>query len=99
MRSKVKFSVVVLALASAIVAYFGASFLVADYVDVGDSCPSYLLRYRIGSRSLHGLATIFEPARRIDESVLLSPVGSKGTTPGRNWSLLVIQNPPPGVLV
>jgi len=70
MRSKVKFSVVVLALASAIVAYFGASFLVADYVDVGDSCPSYLLRYRIGSRSLHGLATIFEPARRIDESVL-----------------------------
>jgi hypothetical protein len=30
---------------------------------------------------------------------LLSPVGSKGTTPGRNRSLLVIQNPPPGVSV
>ena len=29
----------------------------------------------------------------------MSPVGSKGTTPGRKWSLLVIQNPPPGVLV
>jgi hypothetical protein len=29
----------------------------------------------------------------------VSPVGSKGTTPGRKWSLLEIQNPPPGVLV
>src|SRR5438876_4813856 len=25
----------------------------------------------------------------------VSPVGSKGTTPGRNRSLLVVQNPPP----
>ena len=34
----------------------------------------------------------------IEENVL-SRVGSKGTTPGRNGSLLVIQNPPPGVSV
>jgi hypothetical protein len=33
------------------------------------------------------------------ERIRMSPVGSKGTTPGRKWSLLVIQNPPPGVLV
>ena len=26
----------------------------------------------------------------------MSPVGSKGTTQGRNRSLLVVQNPPPG---
>jgi hypothetical protein len=32
-------------------------------------------------------------------SVQLSPVGSKGTTSGRNRSLLVIQYPPPGVSI
>ena len=32
-------------------------------------------------------------------TAFLSPVGSKGTTLGRNRSLLVVQNPPPGVSV
>ena len=41
-----------------------------------------------------GLGTGFEPG---DD--LLSPVGSKGTTPGRNRSLLAVENPPPGFFV
>ena len=48
--------------------YFGAYFLLADYRDIGDSPPIYVLQYRIGSLSLQGLAPVFEPARRIDEN-------------------------------
>jgi hypothetical protein len=66
MRSKGKFSVAILALGVAVVIYFGAYFLAADYVDVGDQRPVYLLSYRIGSHSLYGLSSFFEPARRFD---------------------------------
>jgi hypothetical protein len=50
--------------------YFGAYFLAADYMDVGSNNPMYLLRYRIGSVSLHRLSSFFEPARRLDELCL-----------------------------
>jgi hypothetical protein len=48
-------------------AYFGAYFLAADYRDIGSNSPAYILRYRIGSLSLKGLAKVFEPARVVDE--------------------------------
>jgi len=38
------------------VTYFGVYFLAADYVDVGDNNPMYLLRYRIGRFSLQHAA-------------------------------------------
>ena len=47
--------------------YFGAYFLTADYVYVGDNAPLYLVQYRVGPVSLHRFACFFEPARRIDE--------------------------------
>jgi hypothetical protein len=56
----------VLALATAVGGYFGAYFLAADYTDMGDQRPMYLLSYRIGSHSLYGLRSFFEPARRVD---------------------------------
>ena len=34
-----------------------------------------------------------------EEANMVSPVGSKGTTWGRNWSLLVVANPPPRFLL
>jgi hypothetical protein len=66
MRSKGKLSVVTLAVGFFVAAYFSGYFLTADYVDVGDQRPLYLLRYRIGSHSLDRLSSFFEPARRID---------------------------------
>jgi hypothetical protein len=49
------------------------------------------------------LKTLAEGCQKADWQVhaycLMSRVGSKGTAPGRNRSLLVIQNPPPGVSV
>jgi hypothetical protein len=59
-----------LTLSLVVATYFGAYFLAADYVDVGDNNPMYLLRYRIGSHSLQDVASAFEPARWIDESLL-----------------------------
>ena len=50
--------------------YFCAYFLSAQYVDVGDNAPHYLVRYRIGSHSLQRFATLFEPARVIDDTLL-----------------------------
>lgn len=47
--------------------YFGTYFLAADYVDVGDNAPLYVLRYRLGAVSLDRVAFLFEPARRMDE--------------------------------
>ena len=66
---RLKQLVVMLSIAFGGAAYFGAYFLAADYVDVGSNRPLYLLRYRIGSHSLHGLAGVFEPARRVDEAL------------------------------
>jgi hypothetical protein len=57
----------ILVTALALGSYFCSYFLAADYVDVGDNTPMYLVRYRFGSVSLHHLAFFFEPARRIDE--------------------------------
>ena len=57
----------VLALAAAVVGYFGAYFLAAKYTDVGDQRAVYILSYSIGSHSLYGLRSFFEPARRVDE--------------------------------
>lgn len=56
-----------LALAAAVASYFGAYLLAADYMDVGDQRPMYILSYRIGSHSLYGLRSFFEPARRVDD--------------------------------
>jgi len=67
MSSKSQFSIGVLIVNFALAAYFGAYFLSARYVDVGDNTPVYLLQYRIGSHSLQSLSGIFEPARRVDE--------------------------------
>jgi len=57
-----------LVMAAALAGYFGAYFLTADYIDVGDNTPLYLVRYRFGSVSLHRFASFFEPARRVDDS-------------------------------
>ena len=69
MRDKNHFGVVTLVLgfALAITGYFGVYFLAADYADYGDSTPAYLVRYRIGSVSLHRFSSFFEPARRVDD--------------------------------
>jgi hypothetical protein len=39
-----------------------------------------------------------DPQRTFEE-IKVSPVGSKGTIPGRNRSLLEVQNPPPGLFL
>jgi hypothetical protein len=61
------FMAVALTLAFKVIAYFGAYFIAADYVDFGDNRHIYLLRYRIGAHSLDGCCSFFEPARRIDD--------------------------------
>ena len=87
MNSKRKFSVALLALGFTVAAYFGAYFLAADYVDVGDQRPLYLLSYRVGSHSLHGLSSFFEPARRIDALCIrrrsAAIVSARAPRPGR----------------
>lgn len=70
MRYLQLFLVVGLAIALVATSYFGAYFLVADYVDVGDNVPLYLLRYRIGTISLPGFDSFLEPARQVDDSIL-----------------------------
>jgi hypothetical protein len=59
------FGHVVLVLSIALMGYFGAYFLAADYINVGSNTPLYLVRYRVGSVSLHRLAFFFGPARRV----------------------------------
>jgi hypothetical protein len=66
MRSNGKHDLLLLALATAVAGYFGAYFFAADYTDIGDQRPLYLLSYRIGSHSLYGFRSFFEPARRVD---------------------------------
>lgn len=61
-------TIIGLVMAATLIDYLGAYFLAADYVDVGDSTPYYLVRYRVGFVSLHRFASFFEPARHIDES-------------------------------
>ena len=56
-----------LVMAVTLTGYFGAYFLAANHIDVGDNTPMYLVRYRVGSVSLHHLAFFFEPARRVDD--------------------------------
>ncbi|MEY2407561.1 MAG: hypothetical protein QOF48_231 [Verrucomicrobiota bacterium] len=51
MRFKKKFSAMILALGFALAVYLCGYFLAADYVDVGDQRPMYLLSYRIGSHN------------------------------------------------
>jgi hypothetical protein len=67
MRDMKHFGLVALVMGFALIAYFGMYFLAADYVDFGDNAPVYLVRYRIGSVSLHRLSSFFEPARRVDD--------------------------------
>lgn len=67
MHDKRRFGVIGLVIAVALTGYFGAYFLAADYVDLGDNAPLYLVRYRVGSVSLHRFAAFFEPARRVDD--------------------------------
>src|SRR5262245_56418156 len=72
-KNRGRWTVVVIVVAAAVLLplfYFGAYFLAADYVDVGDNTPLYLVRYRVGSVSLHRFAFFFEPARRIDDLCL-----------------------------
>jgi hypothetical protein len=70
MNPKSEYSIGALTVGFTLAAYFGAYFLTADYVDVGDNQPIYLLQYRIGSHSLQALSAVFEPARRVDENLL-----------------------------
>ena len=64
---KKSFHIGTIIIALCIGGYFGAYFLSADYKDIGSNTPVYILRYRIGSLSLKGLAKMFEPARLVDE--------------------------------
>lgn len=69
-KNRGRWTVVVIVVAAVVLLplfYFGAYYLTADYVDVGDNTPLYLVRYRVGTVSLHRFAFFFEPARRIDE--------------------------------
>ena len=68
MGSNGKFGLMLLlALATVVVGYFGAYSFAAHYSDLGGQPRAYLLQFNIGSRSLYGLRSFFEPARRIDD--------------------------------
>ena len=67
MRSNGYLRLMMLALATAVAGYFGAYFFTAHYSSLGVQPPVYLLSYDLGSRSLYGLRSFFEPARRIDD--------------------------------
>jgi hypothetical protein len=73
MRRSGIFDFLVLGFANAVVGYFGGYFLVAQYTDVGDQHPVYILSYSIGSHSLYGLRSFFEPARRVDDYLRRRP--------------------------
>ena len=69
-KTRGRWTVIVIVVAAVVflpLFYFGAYFLTADYVDVGDNAPLYLVRYRVGPVSLDRFAYFFEPARCIDE--------------------------------
>ena len=59
--------VMALLIGAVLAGYFGAYFVAAEYIDVGDNRPMYLVQYSIGPVRLHGFAFFFEPARRIDD--------------------------------
>lgn len=67
MHDKKRTGTVGLVIVFALAAYFEAYFLAADHVDVVSNTPMYLLRYRVGSVSLHRIAPVFESARRLDD--------------------------------
>jgi hypothetical protein len=67
MRRSGIFGFLAVGIATAVVGYFGGYFLAAHYTDVGDQRPVYILSYSIGSHSLYGLRSFFEPARRVDD--------------------------------
>lgn len=46
MRDKRHFEIAGLVMAVALAGYIGAYFLTADYVDVGDNTPMYVVQYR-----------------------------------------------------